>query len=882
MKPLTLERAELDALREPVAIVQAGVFAYANPAFLERVGVAGLNELVPIPLLDLAARASRDTLKNHLALAQRMAPGAAVPLQADVTIVSQRGEYLETRFTSRPIMFDGEQCVRIELQAHRPRTVLAYLLSLPWALYLSVAFLLLFLVLPPLLLQRLAINNAPSVYFAPSEPAVLVDERVRQTFPNDQVAVLMFEGVALFSDGFLEAFDRLARTLQDDPRIRNVFSVTTVNHIAGSEDGFTVAPLIDVDALDDSRPRDRPEIALADRFARGTLIARDASALAMVIVPEKAEDSLRRLALMKEIQAAVAAERLEGYLTAVAGEVPTDVAQLQAMLRNNMIFIPVTTAIGLLLVWWLFRRPLAVVATGVSLGVVASSTISLYVLFGWPFTMVGSITPPLLLALTVAALVHLFNALHFSAQRGYVGADRVRQALAEVRLPAKYCHLTTMAGLASLATSPIPPVAQFGIVSAIGVGLIFVVVFMMLPQLFARWDHAPWSRQMGGLRWMDRIVRVVAFVGIRHPVAVLLATIVVVVVAAPQIARVTVETSVQEYFAPDHPLRRSTERFQERMVGTMPLDVVFEADDPGGAVEPEVLHGLAAFQQWLREQPEIDRAVSPVDFIEDMNWAFHEEDPDERQIPDDPDLISQYLLVYDGDELADFLDEAEQSARVALNLNVHKANDIRAVMERIRAYLGEHPLPGLQSEIAGVGRLFADMEHLLLSTQFYSLIVSLVIIYAMMTVLWRHPGVAAIGMLPNLPPIYAMFVVMGMAGIWLDMASVMIASVGIGIAVDDTIHLYQGVRLRLKAGSSITAALVRTYTSAGRAVITTTLILVCQFVVLVASEFVPFRKFGLLTALTVAVALLFDLLFLPALLSIIYRKHRRTFAREGA
>ena len=95
-----------------------------------------------------------------------------------------------------------------------------------------------------------------------------------------------------------------------------------------------------------------------------------------------------------------------------------------------MIFIPATVVIGLFLIWWLFRRWLAVVLTGISIGVVVSSTVALYVLTNQPFTLISSIVPPLLSALTVAALVHLYNAMHYAAQRGMTGRARVAYALA--------------------------------------------------------------------------------------------------------------------------------------------------------------------------------------------------------------------------------------------------------------------------------------------------------------------------------------------------------------------------------------------------------------------------------------------------------------------
>ena len=116
---------------------------------------------------------------------------------------------------------------------------------------------------------------------------------------------------------------------------------------------------------------------------------------------------------------------------------------------------------------------------------------------------------------------------------------------------------------------------------------------------------------------------------------------------------------------------------------------------------------------------------------------------------------------------------------------------------------------------------------------------------------------------------------MGAAGIWLDMATAMIASVAVGIAVDDTIHVYHGFIHRVRSGIKPVAAIIRTYRQAGRAVMTTTIILSAQFLVLLASQFVPTTHFGLLTCVGLVVALLFDLVLLPAILILIYGEKRK-------
>jgi hypothetical protein len=180
-----------------------------------------------------------------------------------------------------------------------------------------------------------------------------------------------------------------------------------------------------------------------------------------------------------------------------------------------------------------------------------------------------------------------------------------------------------------------------------------------------------------------------------------------------------------------------------------------------------------------------------VDMIEEMNWAFHGEEARYRTLPGNDKLLSQLLLVYDGRDLGEFVNREYQRTRIALNLNVHGANAIGEVTDAIRAHLQQHPIPGLKAEIAGYGRLFADMQDLLVIGQIQSFGWAFVLIFVLLVLLWRSPTAALICLIPNLAPLYFIIVVMGITGIPLDMATSVIAGVVLGITVDDTIHLSQ-------------------------------------------------------------------------------------------
>ena len=857
--------------RRPVAIQHEGMFVYANPAFLRLVGYASFSELEAVPVLDLVRTRHRQRLRDHFAAAQSVPKSSKTYPKTKLTLVKADRSRQVVLIYSHNTRFQGEEAIEFFVQTEEDLALKNVVRSLPWKLYFSVLFLVLFTVLPIALLLNLNINNAPKVYLPADAPSVLLDEKLRGEFPSDQVIVLLFEGVALYSDGFVKAFAALADELRADPLIDDVVNMTTQDHISGTDDGFIVEPLVDAEDLASSTPEERKARTGLDRFSSGTLAARDGSAVAMVVIPVDIDNSLERMALENAVLEAVDHARLTGYLVARAGQITTDVAHMRSMLRDNMIFIPLTTIVGLFLIWWLFHRVLAVVVAGLVIGVIVSSTVAFYVVFDQPFNLISSIIPPLLSALTVAALVHLYNALHYASKRGLTGPDRVKSALEEIRRPALYTSLTTTAGLASLGLSPIPPIMVFGLISAAGVLLIYLVVIHLVPPIFARFDYAAWPSRKSGLAAMDASVRRLLRIGVRYPVPVVIATALALTLTAPQIRHVVVETNLQEFFYPGHEVRRATDYIEAKLVGTTSLDVVVTAAEADGLKSPEVLRAMRAFQVWAESQPEVDKTISLADFVEEMHWGFNSEDDTFRKIPDNEDLIIQYLLVYDGEDLFDFVDQDYRLSHISLSVNVHGANDIDDLMVRIRHYFIQHPVPDVTWEVAGAGRLFADQEELLIEGQVNSLFGALGLIFLLMFIQWRSIGGALLCMIPNLSPILLIFIIMGFFGIWLDMATAMIASVAVGIAVDDTIHVYHGFVHRIKSGVKPVTAIVRSYRQAGRAVVTTTVILSAQFLVLTTSQFVPTTHFGLLTSVGLVAALLFDLVLLPALLILLYR-----------
>lgn len=722
-----------------------------------------------------------------------------------------------------------------------------------------------------LIARYIHFNNALELYFPADSKVVALEQSLRKEFPNDEMLFAVFAGPDLYSAEFLSKLDRITQQLQKHKLVDRVFAVTNADHIAATEDGFAVETLIDPKTLDESTPKARRARVLADRFAPGLLVAKDGAALTIAVRPILLQTSGQRHEIRSELYRAVNAVGLEKNIVAVAGTVALESAGMLSMLADSAALIPLTMAIGIGLLIWVVGRPAPVIIGAVAMGTVVLPSLAVLVAIGKPFTFVIAMVPPLLSAYTIATLLHLYASLHRARQAKLRRPARVIRAVHDVHKAALFNVLTTGAGMGSLLFTPIPPIQVFGFVGMAGTALVYLVVFHLVPPLLAKWDTGRWPQR--GFRGTGKLAAMIASFSMRHAGLTLTACAIAFIVAAPLITKVQVETDFLKFFPPEHGLSRSTKFVETNLSGVIGVEVVFDGAGRDSLKHVDTLRELHAFQKWAESLPQVDRTVSMMDMIEEMNWAFHGEEARYRTLPNSDKLLSQLLLVYDGRDLTEFVNREFQRTRIALSLNVHGAKAIGEVIDTIRLHLEDHPIPGMKIEIAGYGRLFADMQDLLVLGQINSFSGAFALIFFLLLVLWRSATAAAICLIPNLAPLFCIVVVMALTGIPLDMATSVIAGVILGITVDDTIHLYHSYQHRLQNGASPTFALLRSFEASGRAVLAITLVLVSQFLLIIGSDFKPTANFGMLAAIGLLSGQILELLMLPALI-VMWNKHQ--------
>ena len=738
----------------------------------------------------------------------------------------------------------------------------------PW---LALAILLGILLASLPFVLRLHFNNAPDIYSPPDSSVIQLRESLFKEFPNDEAVIALFEGDALYTPAFLAALDRTAKKMERHPAVDRVLTLTTVERIDATDDGFAVSLLVDPDDLGAHTPAQWKARVLGDTFAPGLIASRDGRAVALVVRPTVSKESLAHRDIQIALDAAIAAEKLDAYHTATAGTVAQTVEELRSLWRDSAIFIPLTFVIGMALLWWVVGRVRPVVVGGLAMGAVVSASVAGLVISGQPYTPITAMIPTLMAAYTTATLLHLYAAI----QRGRIALlsrpQRIARALSETFVPGLFNVLTTGAGMLSLLWVDIPPVQAFGLSGAIGTLVVFLVVFVLVPPILLKWDTPRWPRRRSGLAHARRIAAAVAVFSLRNARAVLIGTLLLVAAAIPLALQVKVESNIIEFFAPDHSISRSTRQVEATLSGVTTMEIVLTAAARDGLKNPATLAQIKALQTWLEQQPEIDRSFSLVEVVEEMNRAFSGEDLGDNALPTNRRLVEQLLLIYDGEDLYELVNREFQRGRIALNLNVHGANEIGRVIERIEAHLGARPIPGIHAEMAGFGRLFSDQEDRIVVGQVKSFSSAFLQILLLLALLFRSFRGALICLVPNLAPLFFIFVVMGVSGIALDVATVLIAGVILGITVDDTIHLYHGYLHRIRRGVSPVFAIIRSVEASGRAVVAISIVLIAQFSLLGLSDFRPTAHFGMLCAVGLFAGQLFELLLMPALLGLRHR-----------
>jgi len=556
----------------------------------------------------------------------------------------------------------------------------------------------------------------------------------------------------------------------------------------------------------------------------------------------------------------------------------------QFMKRDVQKFMKLAILVIGICLFVMFRRLSGVVLPLVVVTVSVASTVGLMAMLGVAFKLPTTILPSFLLAVGVGASVHVLSLTYQKLRRGSEKNQSIKAAFSHSGLAIVMTSLTTAAGLASFSLAGVAPIADLGIFSSIGVMLSLFYSLTLLPALLAivplkisvSAKHVHQSR-------IDRLLEFLADFSMDHHRLVLIAATLIIGISVYGASQVRFSHQVLNWLPKGLDVRESTEVIDRELRGSVVLEVILDTGKENGLYDRETLVAIdkmtAEIEEAYRDNKVfVGKAMSVTTILKEIHQALHGNDPDYYRIPENQRLIPQEFLLFENsgsDDLNDVIDSRFQIARITLKVPWEDALLYRPfisdIKERFEEEFSDQVLGGgepMSITVTGIMSIFGRIISAAIYSAAQSYGIALVIITILMIILIGDLRLGLVSMIPNLTPILCVVGLMGLTSIQFDMFTMMIASIAIGLAVDDTIHFMYNFRKYYEQSGDVKEAVHQTLQTAGRAMLTTSVVLSIGFFIFTLASMTNLLNFGLLTGLAILLALLADLILAPALMAV--------------
>jgi uncharacterized protein len=729
------------------------------------------------------------------------------------------------------------------------------------------------------------IENSLESVLPDGDEAVAYYNEVRGLFGSDDVAVIGVRAAELFSPATLTKIARVTEQVAKLPGVEKVISVTNAVDVA--------ADLINPPKLLARVPPTAEDVAhlqavLAERpIYRRNLIAEHGQGTAINVFFKPINDAeYEALGIDRQIMQIIkAAEGPERFSYTGAAHVKQ--AAVGLMRDDLVVFTPLAVLLVVLVLWVSFRTRRGVMVPLMAVGAAVVWTLGIMVMTGHAISIGTFVLPPLLLVVGSSYAIHVMARYYEQVIVGDEPAAVVVRAFERVCVPLGISAATTLIGFGSLMTNRIPAVWELGCFAVVGVVCLTITTLLGMPaalailpldRVAARSEHPTSLTNLLG-----RLAKL-AYASRRLVMAVAL---LVAVIAVWGITLIQVDSDFLYYFRANEPVRVDNELINREIVGSNPFYVVVEGP-PGFLRRWEVLKQIRDLQTFIESLSGVTATLSLVDYLELLEKGLAHSPNDEqggdlvvgddgqvlpasevRSFWDDPRSLGPVLAAvatvpdtFKGVVTKDF-----SKANITVRTNLSGSRAIEHTLNEIRAYVAGHFPADVPVRLTGNLVLLSGTTSDIVTGQIESLSIALAVIFVVIALMYLSVRIAALAIIANLLPILVFFGVMGWFGILLNLGTSLIAAIALGIAVDSTIHYMSRLQLEVQGESDQEAAIVRALKTVGVPIVFTTVALLLGFLTFGFSSFVPIQNFGILSAVTMAGALVANLILLPALLA---------------
>ena len=726
--------------------------------------------------------------------------------------------------------------------------------------------------------KNLIFKGDYKVFFSEGNPQLTAFESVQEIYSkSDNVAfILEPKNGDIFTKENLAAVYWLTTESWQVPYSTRVDSISNFQYTIAEEDDLIVEDLVlnpdNLTAADMPRLK---EIATNDPLLLNKIVSK--SGHVSIVNVTNQFPGIDPITEIPEVSAKVREiktqfeEKFPNINVQLTGMVMMNTTFTETSISDSSTLVPAMFGVVLLIMVLLLGSFSGTFATLVVVFFSIAGTMGAVGWFGFYLTGPSVSAPTMIMTLAVADCIHILTSYYFEMRQGKAKKEALQESLRVNFKPILLTSITTAIGFMSMNFSDSPPFRDLGNMVAIGVMLAFAFSITVFPALLILLPvKASKVSPESNYGIMEKFAEFV----IKKRKILLPTTAVIIVSLASFLPQNKLDDNFVEYFDKTVPFRAATDFMEDNLSGLSSIEVSIDSRVSSGINDPKFLSTVGDFSEWLRAKQVTDHVSTISDVLKRLNKNMHADDPAFYKLPEQRDLSAQYLLLYEmslpyGLDLNNQLNVDKSSTRVIGTFkNLTSVQQIELEQNMYQWFAKN--APEYQVSISSPTLMFAHIGQKNIISMLFGTTVALILISLLLAFALRSIRYGVISLLPNLIPASVGF------GLWyfidgqIGLALSVVAGMTLGIVVDDTVHfLTKYKHARDKYGKNSEEAVKYAFSSVGRALWITTLVLVAGFMVLAQSTFSLNADMGLLTAVTIAVALIVDFLFLPPLLMLL-------------
>jgi predicted RND superfamily exporter protein len=770
---------------------------------------------------------------------------------------------------------------------------------------------LLLLAFPLSHVPQIKMDTSTEGFMHDDDPVLLEYNAFRAQFGRDERVIVALKSDNIFTLKFLNTLKEIHEDLETNvPFLEDITSLYNVRNTRGEGDKLITDDLLEIFPSTQEEVDVIKQQAMASHFYKDLFISRDGKMTTIVIetdayshegeeevsdvdafdegfgdepANEAAEVKERPFLTDKENAELVNAvltiiekykkEDIEIY---VAGSPSVNHALKSQMQADMQKFMRITFLIITIFLFVIFRRASAVFYPLIVIILSLLATVGTMAWSGAAFKLPTQIVPSLLMAVSIGATVHILSIFFDKFNTTGDKKEAIKYTLGHSGLAIAMTSLTTAIGVGSFAGSEVAPISDLGIFASFGVMVSLLLTLTLLPALLSITKLKQKVKTKAGK--LDMFMKKLSVIPVKHYKSIIALSTVLVILALIAATKIELSHNPLKWFQPESYDRISTEVIDESLNGSVTIELIIDTKTENGWNDPERLNKLnklsADMEQYVDSHTHIGKVISLATIIKETNRALHENKEEHYTIPDNADLVSQELLLFENsgsDDLEDVVDSQFSKARISVKLPWTDA--VKAV--EVLGFVKDEAVKTFPNDTVittGMVPLLINTFSHSVSSSVTSYIIAAIAITFMMMIILGSVRIGLLSMIPNLTPIILGLLIMYIAKIPLDMFTLLIGSIAIGLAVDDTIHfLHNFRRYYLESGDSA-KAIEQTFFTTGKAMVITTIVLSLGFYAYIMANMISVQNFGLLTGSVIVLALLADLLLAPALMMVVAKR----------